>query len=78
MIDYIRIPVLAIQGREDQYGTTAQIEALRAQLYAPLDIELLEDCQHSPFLEQPDLTLGSINNFCTRLHTIETAHSPTR
>ena len=69
VIDYIRIPVLAIQGREDQYGTTAQIEALEAQLYAPLDIELLEDCKHSPFLEQPDLTLGSINNFaqdCTR------------
>ena len=78
VIDYIRIPVLAIQGREDQYGTTAQIEALEAQIYAPLDIELLEDCQHSPFLEQPDLTLGSINNFCARLHAIETAQSPTR
>ena len=77
VIDYIRIPVLAIQGHEDQYGTTAQIEALKAQLYAPLDIELMEDCQHSPFLEQPDLTLGSIKNFCARLHAIETAQSPT-
>ena len=73
VIDYIRVPVLAIQGREDQYGTTAQIEALKAQLYAPLETELLENCQHTPFLEQPDLTLRSITNFCTRLHAIESA-----
>ena len=73
VIDYIRVPVLAIQGREDQYGTTAQIEALKAQLYAPLETVLLENCQHTPFLEQPDLTLRSITNFCRRLHAIETA-----
>ena len=73
VIDYIRVPVLAIQGRDDQYGTTAQIEALKAQLYAPLETVLLENCQHTPFLEQPDLTLRSITNFCRRLHAIETA-----
>lgn len=73
VIDYIRVPVLAIQGREDQYGTTAQIEALKAQLYAPLETVLLENCQHTPFLEQPDLTLRSITNFCRRLHAVETA-----
>ena len=78
VIDYIRVPVLAIQGREDQYGTTAQIEALKAQLYAPLETVLLENCQHTPFLEQPDLTLRSITKFCTRLHAIETAQSQPR
>ena len=78
MIDYIRVHVLAIQGREDQYGTTAQIEALKAQLYAPLETVLLENCQHTPFLEQPDLTLRSITKFCTRLHAIETAQSQPR
>ena len=30
-IAYIRVPVLAIQGRDDQYGTLAQIRALEEQ-----------------------------------------------
>ena len=37
VIDYLRIPTLAIQGREDQYGTLAQLEALEERSYAPVD-----------------------------------------
>ena len=35
VIAYIRVPVLAIQGKDDQYGTAAQIQALEEQLYSP-------------------------------------------
>ena len=48
VIDYIRSPVLAIQGREDQYGTTARLKLWKPN-YMPPDIELLEDFKHSPF-----------------------------
>jgi pimeloyl-ACP methyl ester carboxylesterase len=70
-IAYIRVPVLAIQGREDQYGTLAQIRALEEQLYSPLDAELLDDCRHSPFIDQPDRTLAAIADFVARLDRIE-------
>src|SRR5262249_32079933 len=53
-IAYIRVPVLAIQGLDDQYGTLAQIEALASGSYAPVDIELFEKCKHSPHIEQTD------------------------
>ncbi|WP_346896631.1 alpha/beta hydrolase [uncultured Roseibium sp.] len=72
-IDYLRIPVLAIQGADDQYGTLAQIEEIESRIYSPVDVEILADCKHSPFLEQPEKTLSAIREFCARLERIETA-----
>jgi pimeloyl-ACP methyl ester carboxylesterase len=69
-LDYIRVPVLAIQGRDDQYGTLAQIEALNTRLYAPLDTCVLNDCRHAPFIEQPQATLAAITGFLERLENL--------
>jgi pimeloyl-ACP methyl ester carboxylesterase len=70
-IDYIRVPVLAIQGKDDQYGTEAQIGALAERLYAPLETVMLDQCAHSPFIDQPSLTLGAVSAFIARLDRIE-------
>jgi pimeloyl-ACP methyl ester carboxylesterase len=71
VIDYWRIPVLAIQGREDQYGTLAQVAEIEARIYAPLDIEILENCRHAPHFEQPVKTLEAVGAFTERLERIE-------
>ena len=73
VIDYFRIPVLAIQGRADQYGTLAQIEEIEARSYAPVDTVILNDCKHAPHLEQPDQTLNAVAEFAARLERIEAA-----
>lgn len=70
-IAYIRVPVLAIQGRDDQYGTLAQIEALETGCYAPVDAVILENCKHSPHVEQPERTLAAVSDFVARLERIE-------
>jgi pimeloyl-ACP methyl ester carboxylesterase len=70
-IDYLRVPVLAIQGRQDQYGTEAQIEEIEKRIYSPHDVEWLEDCGHSPHLEQPERTLSAIADYVRRLERIE-------
>jgi pimeloyl-ACP methyl ester carboxylesterase len=70
-IDYIRVPVLAIQGKDDQYGTEAQIGALAERLYAPLETVMLDDCAHSPFIDQPGRTLDAVRAFIARLDRIE-------
>lgn len=72
-IDYLRVPVLAIQGREDQYGTLRQIEEVEARSYAPVDVEIVEDCRHAPHLDQPETTLAAIAEFVARLRRIEAA-----
>lgn len=70
-IAYFRVPVLAIQGRGDQYGTPAQIEALENGSYAPVEALLLENCKHSPHIEQPEQTLAAVSDFVSRLDRIE-------
>lgn len=70
-IDYLRIPVLAIQGADDQYGTIAQIREIENRIYSPVDVEIIENCKHSPHIEQPQKTLDAVAEFCARLERIE-------
>jgi pimeloyl-ACP methyl ester carboxylesterase len=63
----VRSPVLAIQGQDDQYGTLRQIEALANAVHAPLAVEILQECRHSPHLEQPNRTLAIVSDFLARL-----------
>ena len=44
VIDYIRVPVLGIQGVDDQYGTVAQLEEIASRCYSPIEQVLLDDC----------------------------------
>lgn len=73
VIDYIRIPALVIQGREDQYGTLAQVEEFETRSYAPVDLLILDDCKHSPQTDQPDAVLDACGVFAERLVQFEAA-----
>ena len=77
VIDYLRIPSLAIQGRQDQYGTLAQISELEERSYAPVDTLILDDCRHAPHEEQPDAVLAALAEFTARLERIEAAEVET-
>jgi pimeloyl-ACP methyl ester carboxylesterase len=63
----IRCPVLAIQGRDDEYGTMAQVDAIAAQVAGPCEVLLLDDCHHSPHRAQHDRTLEAVVAFARRL-----------
>lgn len=71
VIDHLRIPVLAVQGRLDQYGTLAQIRDIEERSYAPVELLILDDCGHSPHLEKPELLLEGATDFIKRLERIE-------
>jgi len=73
VIAYIRVPVLAIQGKDDEYGTRAQITALETQSYNPVDVAMLDDCGHAPHIEHPERTLSLIADHLARLDRIEAA-----
>jgi pimeloyl-ACP methyl ester carboxylesterase len=53
----ITCPALVIQGVDDQYGTMAQVEAIRKQSGGAVEVLLLEDCRHSPQRDQPEKVL---------------------
>jgi pimeloyl-ACP methyl ester carboxylesterase len=63
----ISVPVLAIQGKQDEYGTLAQVDAIRAQAGAGAQVCILEGCGHAPHKEKPEATLDVMSRFVKRL-----------
>jgi pimeloyl-ACP methyl ester carboxylesterase len=61
-----RCPVLCIQGEEDEYGTRAQLEAIRAQLPGT-EIVMLAQCGHAPHRDQREATLEKMVEFVARV-----------
>lgn len=71
VIDYLRIPTLAIQGVEDAYGTYAQIDEIAERSYAPVEVACFADCGHAPHIDQPEKTTDTVVGFVRRLIRIE-------
>lgn len=63
----VRVPTLVIQGEDDEYGTVAQVEAVRRVVAGPCQTLLLPDCGHAPHRDQPALTLAAMQAFITAL-----------
>src|SRR5690242_870321 len=63
---YIRVPILIVQGEDDQYGTVKQIEAAQQECYCPVEVALLPGARHSPQRETPEPTLKAISDFVAR------------
>jgi pimeloyl-ACP methyl ester carboxylesterase len=63
----ITCPALVIQGLEDQYGMMAQVEAIRQQSGGPVEVQLLEDCRHSPQRDQPEKVIEAISRFVFKI-----------
>lgn len=59
----VTAPTLVIQGADDEYGTTAQLDAIAAQIGGPVETLLLADCKHSPHRDQPDAVLAAMTRF---------------
>ncbi len=69
---YIRVPLLIVQGEDDQYGTVKQIEIAQQECYCPVEVALLPKARHSPQRDAPEATLKAISNFVARVLANET------
>ncbi len=58
----IRCPVLCIQGEGDEYGTVAQVEAIKAQV-PTTEVLMLPNCKHSPHRDQTEVALEWMAEF---------------
>lgn len=63
----VRVPVLVIQGEDDDYGTTAQVDAVCTRVSGPAERVLLSDCGHSPHRDKPEETLAAMAGFIRRI-----------
>jgi pimeloyl-ACP methyl ester carboxylesterase len=63
----IEAPLLLIQGADDEYGTPAQLDAIRRLTHTDYEAVLLASCGHSPQRDQPERTLRLIRDFVERV-----------
>ena len=67
LADHIRVPVLLIQGVNDEYGTLAQIDRIAARVHGPVERLVLQACGHSPHRDQEQAVLDAIARFVAQL-----------
>jgi pimeloyl-ACP methyl ester carboxylesterase len=59
----VRCPVLGIQGRDDEYGTMAQLDEIARRVKGRCELLKLDKCGHAPFRDQPEAVLSRIESF---------------
>ena len=60
-------PILAIQGKKDQYGTSRQLQLIQSSVGGPCETEMLDSCGHHPHLERSSDVIMLINEFIQRI-----------
>jgi pimeloyl-ACP methyl ester carboxylesterase len=72
-LEGITCPVALVQGRTDEYGTTAQLDAIAAGVRGPVDLTVIDGVGHAPHLEAREQTVAAtveiINRVATRRAT---------
>ena len=66
-IGAIRCPVLAIQGKDDPYGTMEQIYGIERRVAKTRLVEL-DNCAHSSHRDQPERLIAEIRSFLELSH----------
>lgn len=64
-LDTIACPLLAIQGRDDEYGTLEQIHGI-ARRVPQTELLELEDCGHAPHFRHPQRVIEATTAFIDR------------
>jgi pimeloyl-ACP methyl ester carboxylesterase len=59
----IRVPILALQGADDPYGSDEQLRVLERAARCSVETRLIEGARHSPHLEARDATMEAIVPF---------------
>ena len=67
MLAEVRCPALLIQGELDQYGTVAQLDAIRRRVTGPTESLVLPGAGHAPHAERPAEVLDAVAGFLARL-----------
>lgn len=63
----ITCPVLALQGEDDEYGTTAQIEGIANLVSGPIKAVLFPKCGHVPHFQAQKRVLGEMKQFISKI-----------
>jgi pimeloyl-ACP methyl ester carboxylesterase len=63
----ITCPTLVMQGRDDEYGTVKQVDAIRTGMCGTIEALLLDACGHSPHIDHREAVEAASVRFLERL-----------
>ena len=67
LLPSIEVPMLVIQGVDDQYGSTEQVKSIASKTSGYVHMEFLENCSHVPHLEAQPVVVELMSNFIVQL-----------
>ena len=62
-LPHIECPALVIQGTDDEYATLNQVHAIAAGMQGRAETLILEDCRHSPHVDQRSVVEAAVASF---------------
>lgn len=62
-LESIDVPLLAIQGHDDEYGTMIHLDSIAARVRGPCQLLKLAQCGHAPHRDQRELVLRAALSF---------------
>jgi pimeloyl-ACP methyl ester carboxylesterase len=63
----IKVPVLAIQGDVDEYGSYNQLLSIKKNISADVEIFYIQDCGHVPHLQATEKVLSKMADFIFKI-----------
>ena len=75
-VAHVRVPILIVQGKDDQYGTLAQLRLAESDAYCPVETSILDRCGHAPHIDQPEATLEAVAAFVHRVLALHEGLKP--
>lgn len=66
LVASIQCPILAIQGKDDEYGTLEQVYGIQ-RLAPQTQLCILDECGHSPHKDQPQAVISALGAFLQKL-----------
>ncbi|MCJ8298484.1 MAG: alpha/beta hydrolase [Pseudomonadales bacterium] len=67
LLPSIQVPLLAIQGVDDQYGSQLQVASIVEKTLGPSFALMIEDCGHSPHAEAQERVLAEMVDFISTI-----------
>ena len=66
-LPHITCPLLAIQGKDDEYGTLAQVEAILSKVKGPARSIIVDNCGHIPHVQAMEKVLSEMTSFISEI-----------
>lgn len=63
LLPSLEVPILVIQGGNDQYGSTEQVKSIASKTSGYAQVEILENCSHVPHIDAQPVVVELMSQF---------------